>query len=330
MAKRSTRKSTGSKKATTTTTSTPTTSAPTNVATTDTEAIAAAGGCKKCGKDDDHAHLLICELCEMEFHTYCVGLSEVPSDEWFCAACEKANSQESRASTATKEAAEDKDGLERLVGEMSDQFSGRFGEICWAQGGAGFGWWPTCIYDPRLTVGSARHLARKHLGKRHLVYFFECHDAPFTVLRGDKICEWQEGLKNKYDEGKTAKSASMKRGEAFAAALEAAVVELSKPLDKRMDWNHPENDADSPDEVETVHEAGESKKQRGGRKSGVNSTKNSSDEELDSENKEDGSVTLKKRKRSYNKVGSASKVDGAEGDGDSLSARAVVGRGKRK
>lgn len=74
------------------------------------------------------------------------------------------------------------DGLDRLVNALSPTFTSRFGEIIWAQGGVGFGWWPAFIYDPRLTVGSARQLARKHLGKRHLVYFFECHDAPFACL----------------------------------------------------------------------------------------------------------------------------------------------------
>lgn len=79
------------------------------------------------------------------------------------------------------------DGLERLVSALSPRFTSRFGEVCWAQGGTGFGWWPSFIYDPRLTVGNARTLARKNLGKRHLVYFFECHDAPFAVLTSAKI-----------------------------------------------------------------------------------------------------------------------------------------------
>lgn len=332
MAKRSTRRSSGSKK--TTTTAAPAVDTTDDVTTKNTEIVPAVGGCKHCGKDDDHANLLICEQCEKEYHTYCVGLNEVPSGEWLCAACEKANSQASLDSAAAKEAivaAEDKDGLEKLVLEMSGQFSDRFGEICWAHGGAGFGWWPTCIYDPRLTVGSARHLARKHLGKRHLVYFFECHEAPFTVLRGDKICEWEQGLKNKYDVGRTAKSASVKRGKAFGAALEAAVVELSKPLDKRMDWNHPTNVAGLSDVAEDVDGVDDApKKQRGGKKPGVSSSKNSSDEELDVESKEDDNFAQKKRKRVSNKVGSTSKVDVVEGDGDSQSEHASVSRGKRK
>ena len=46
---------------------------------------------------------------------------------------------------------------------------------------------PAFIYDPRHTIGSARQLAKKNLGKRHLVYFFECRDAPFSVISTAKI-----------------------------------------------------------------------------------------------------------------------------------------------
>lgn len=49
---------------------------------------------------------------------------------------------------------------------------------------------PAFIYDPRLTIGNVRQLAKKNLGKRHLVYFFECHDAPFSVLTTSKITKY--------------------------------------------------------------------------------------------------------------------------------------------
>ena len=64
-------------------------------------------------------------------------------------------------------------------------------------GGVGFGWWPACIYDPRLTQGGARQLAKKNFGKKHLVYFFECHEAPFAVMGDSKLCQWEEGLMGK-------------------------------------------------------------------------------------------------------------------------------------
>ena len=43
-------------------------------------------GCLKCGHDDDHSNLLLCEGCNDEYHTYCLNppLRNVPSGDWFC------------------------------------------------------------------------------------------------------------------------------------------------------------------------------------------------------------------------------------------------------
>ena len=43
-------------------------------------------GCLVCGKDNDHPCLLICELCNAEYHTYCLNppLRGVPEGDWFC------------------------------------------------------------------------------------------------------------------------------------------------------------------------------------------------------------------------------------------------------
>lgn len=43
-------------------------------------------GCKVCGRDEDHANLLLCEACNEEYHTYCLDppLECVPDDDWFC------------------------------------------------------------------------------------------------------------------------------------------------------------------------------------------------------------------------------------------------------
>ena len=45
-----------------------------------------AEGCLVCGKDNDHSFLLICELCNAEYHTYCLNppLQGVPDGDWFC------------------------------------------------------------------------------------------------------------------------------------------------------------------------------------------------------------------------------------------------------
>jgi len=132
------------------------------------------------------------------------------------------------------------DGLNELVEALPPSFTSRFGEICWAAGGNGFGWWPSCVYDPRLTVGIARSLARKNLGKRHLVYFFECLDAPFSVLPSAKLTSWEDGFQEEYDLGKAAKGMGKARARMFERALQIAKLEVEKPLDLRMDWNHKE------------------------------------------------------------------------------------------
>ena len=100
------------------------------------------------------------------------------------------------------------------------------------------GWWPACIYDPRLTVGAARSLAQSNLGKKHLVYFFECYDAPFTVLGNSKLMSWREGLIEEFDLGRTAKAAGKNKILLFEKALQAALVEVEKPMYMRMELNH--------------------------------------------------------------------------------------------
>lgn len=120
------------------------------------------------------------------------------------------------------------------------EFTSRFGEVVWSNGGVGFGWWPSCIFDPRLTEGSARQTARKNLGKKHLVYFFECQEAPFAVLSSSKIIKWHEGLSENYHLGKTARSSGKNRTFQFQQALQAAIFEEDKPLELRLDWNRPE------------------------------------------------------------------------------------------
>ena len=121
---------------------------------------------------------------------------------------------------------------------LASSYTSRFGEVCWAQGGQGFGWWPSIIYDPRLTVGSARQLARKNLGKRHLVYFFACNEAPFTVLGASKITNWEDGMGEGYYQGKVARGAGKARMGLFHTALQVATAEAEKPIETRMDWNH--------------------------------------------------------------------------------------------
>ena len=137
-------------------------------------------------------------------------------------------------------ATRDDDGLDSLVSALPPSYTSRFGEIVWAAGGVGFGWWPACVYDPRLTVGGARQLARKNLGKRHLIYFFECNEAPFTVLGDNRLTKWDDGFIEEYDLGKVAKSGGKNRYTHFERALHVAQLEHGRPIEVRMDWNHQE------------------------------------------------------------------------------------------
>lgn len=43
--------------------------------------------CPLCGEDDYEDHLLPCDSCGREFHTYCVDLDEIPLGHWFCESC---------------------------------------------------------------------------------------------------------------------------------------------------------------------------------------------------------------------------------------------------
>jgi thymidylate kinase len=44
--------------------------------------------CENCGSPNDWTHMLICSSCDRGFHTYCIGLDEVPNtDEWLCDEC---------------------------------------------------------------------------------------------------------------------------------------------------------------------------------------------------------------------------------------------------
>jgi hypothetical protein len=132
------------------------------------------------------------------------------------------------------------DGLDLKVAGMPPTFTSRFGEVVWAQGGPGYGWWPCYIYDPRMTVGGARDLAKKHLSKKHLVYFFQCLEAPFAALSDSKISEWFAGLTENYHLGKAARHTGKNRAIQFSEALKIANLELGKPIEHRMEWNHPD------------------------------------------------------------------------------------------
>lgn len=62
--------------------------------------------CKKCSgcqKPHDEDKMMFCDRCDRGFHTYCVGLKEVPSDAWFCPKCPQ--HEKSAGSTTSSEQA---------------------------------------------------------------------------------------------------------------------------------------------------------------------------------------------------------------------------------
>jgi hypothetical protein len=152
----------------------------------------------------------------------------VPTGNWFCTNCTPHKAPEQRID----------DGLDEMVCALPPRYTERFGEIVWAQGGVGFGWWPSFVYDPRLTVGRARELARKNLGRKHLVFFLECLMAPFSVLGDAKLVKWEKGLAEDYHLGKAAHAHGKARGMTFRQALHIACLEEGKPVANRMAWNH--------------------------------------------------------------------------------------------
>lgn len=44
--------------------------------------------CPICGDTDNEEVLLICDGCDVAWHTYCLGLESVPSGSWYCEQCE--------------------------------------------------------------------------------------------------------------------------------------------------------------------------------------------------------------------------------------------------
>eukprot|EP00045_Choanoeca_perplexa_P001715 m.21314 g.21314 ORF g.21314 m.21314 type:complete len:284 (+) comp11123_c0_seq1:141-992(+) len=51
--------------------------------------VALQAACLVCQGSDDEAHFILCESCNDGCHTYCVGLTDVPEDDWYCATCEQ-------------------------------------------------------------------------------------------------------------------------------------------------------------------------------------------------------------------------------------------------
>ncbi|KAL9584685.1 MAG: hypothetical protein Q9212_001968 [Teloschistes hypoglaucus] len=57
--------------------------------------------CPICGDEDNEELLLSCDGCDIEYHTYCVDLDEVPRGHWFCGTCDAQRAIENVNTTRT-------------------------------------------------------------------------------------------------------------------------------------------------------------------------------------------------------------------------------------
>jgi PWWP domain len=155
------------------------------------------------------------------------------------------------------------DGFDRQVSALPHSITCRFGEVVFAQGGTGYGWWPCQIYDPRKAMdATVRQTAQKYLRSRYLVYFFNCgkievigtssrsasssgnthcatggsynesvshHVNPFAVLPTKMIKSWLTGMSEELYLGRAAKAHGKQRYREFRDAFQMASLEHDKP-----------------------------------------------------------------------------------------------------
>jgi PWWP domain len=171
------------------------------------------------------------------------------------------------------------DGLDRQVSALPHSITCRFGEVVFAQGGTGYGWWPCQIYDPRQAMdATVRQTAQKYLHSRYLVYFFNCgnmevigtssraatnagsnphavgtsnndtvahHVNPFAVLPTKMIKSWLIGMSEELYLGRAAKAHGKQRYREFRDAFQMASLEHDKPKrsEQRRSISRPESHA---------------------------------------------------------------------------------------
>jgi PWWP domain len=123
------------------------------------------------------------------------------------------------------------------VAALPESVTSRFGELCWAQGGSGYSWWPSMIFDPRRTEEPARTEGNRYLGTKYLVYFLECPENPFICLHNRQIKPWFDGFIEDFHTGKVAKSFGKQRLIQFQRALLVASHAVDLPPHQRMDLN---------------------------------------------------------------------------------------------
>lgn len=125
--------------------------------------------------------------------------------------------------------------LEARIAALPENVTNRFGELCWAQGGSGYSWWPSMIFDPRRTEEPARGEGNRYLGVKYLVYFLECPETPFSCLYSRQIRPWFEGFCDDLHIGRAAKACGKQRHIQFQRALLVANHAVDLSPENRMD-----------------------------------------------------------------------------------------------
>jgi len=56
--------------------------------------------CTKCNNPHDEDKMMFCDRCDRGYHTYCIGLKEVPNGTWLCKSCDTSSSSMASAAAA--------------------------------------------------------------------------------------------------------------------------------------------------------------------------------------------------------------------------------------
>lgn len=135
-----------------------------------------------------------------------------------------------------------------LFRNVPPEMSERFGEICFAKSAENAHWWPALIFDPRSFLHNREvvDLARKNLGKRYLVFFFENQDA-FAAIPKKWIMTWDQAVEKEYDKGRSVRKASKARKEQFERAMKLAngANEEGSSHDSESDDSESDSQSDS-------------------------------------------------------------------------------------
>lgn len=49
--------------------------------------------CTKCNNPHDEDKMMFCDRCDRGYHTYCIGLKEVPNGTWLCKSCDSPSNE---------------------------------------------------------------------------------------------------------------------------------------------------------------------------------------------------------------------------------------------